>query len=136
MKRILAIIAMVFLFTGCVNLFPKYTTYENIDYDTFMKKIENKESFVLLVWQTGCEYCEMFEPTLNKVIKEHEVKIYGINLRELEQEQGQIVTNKTLTKGTPALVYFKDGKNELKLNGRQSEEKVINFLKRINYIKE
>ena len=31
-------------------------------------KISNKESFVLLLWQTGCGHCETFEPIL-KVTK-------------------------------------------------------------------
>lgn len=132
MKKIITILVMVFLFTGCANLFPKYTTYENIDYETFMEKINNKETFVILVWKTGCEYCEAFDPILEEVIKEKEVKIYGIDMSKLNEEEWPIVTNKTLTKGTPTLVYFEKGVRVNKLNGKQPKENVIRFLEKTN----
>ena len=136
MKKVVIVIAMIFLLTGCVKLFPKYSTYENINYDSFMDKINNKENFLLLVWQTGCSHCEDFEPTIEEIIKEYDIKVYGLNLHELEGDEPDIVANKTLTHSTPTLVYFKDGKNESKIIGAQPKGSVINFLKKVKVIKE
>lgn len=136
MKKVASVLIMIFLLTGCVKLFPKYSTYENINYDSFMNKINSKENFVLLVWQTGCVHCEDFKPTLEEIIKEYDLKVYGINLRDLTSEQNSVVSNKTLTHATPTLVYFKEGKNESKIVGAQSKESVVNFLEKGKVIKE
>lgn len=138
MKKLLTVLMVVFLCTGCTNIFNtnKYTTYENINYSTFIEKINAKEDFVLLVWQTGCSHCEDFEPRLNEIIKEYGLKIYGLNLSELKSDEYAVIQNKTLSHATPTLVYFEDGKNNSKIIGAQSKENVINFLKKNKIIKE
>ena len=134
-KIVIAILSlmMLFILTGCGS---KNTTYQNISYDEYTQKVENNETFLLFLWQTGCSHCEAFEPTLNKVIKANNLEVYGLNLAEVTEEQYEVVKNKTFMTGTPTLVYFKDGKNESKLIGEQSESELNSFLKKIGYIKE
>ena len=51
-------IGLLFL-TGCSN---NLNTVKEIDFVTLQSKIDNKESFILVVIQTGCSHCEEFSP--------------------------------------------------------------------------
>lgn len=121
---------------GLISFKKKYTTYIDIDYTELMEKIDNKEDFILFIYQTGCSHCESFEPKLNEVIKKYNLEIYAINLKNLDDIQYEKVKNRTFVSGTPTTVYFKDGKKEDKITGDKSLEKLMSFLKKAGYIKE
>lgn len=121
---------------GLISFKKKYTTYIDIDYTELMEKIDNKEDFILFIYQTGCSHCESFEPKLNEVIKKYNLEIYAINLKDLDDIQYEKVKNRTFVSGTPTTVYFKDGKKEDKITGDKSLEKLMSFLKKAGYIKE
>lgn len=137
MKKIFIMLILVLGLTGCNLNTPKYTEPSSINYNEFMTKIENEETFTLLMWQTGCSHCETFEPTLNNVIKKYNVKMYSINLADLSEIEYAKVKNKTFILGTPTTVYIKEGKVQpTKLVGDKSEEQVISFLQKYDIIKE
>ena len=77
MKKVLLVLLVMLSLVGCSK--GTYTEPVEIKYDEFQSKIDNKESFVLFMWQTGCSHCEAFEPTLKEVIKEKDILIYSIN---------------------------------------------------------
>ena len=93
-------------------------------------------ALMLFIWQTGCSHCESFEPKLNNIISYYNMDIYGLNLRELTEEEYAMVKNKTFVTGTPALVYFSEGAYDTKLVGDKEEEDVLDFLVEIGYLKE
>ena len=149
MKKILIVLLSLFAIVGCGNkVYDKYQvtkvakndtrikTYTNITYDEYTKKIEEKESFVILLWQTGCSHCEAFEPKLNKIISYFNLNIYGLNLAELSEEEYAKVKNKTFISGTPTMVYIKEGRNSQKLVGDKDESEILEFLTKIGYLKE
>lgn len=149
MKKILIVLLSLFAITGCGNkVYDKYQatkvakndtrikTYTNITYDEYTKKIEEKESFVILLWQTGCSHCEAFEPKLNKIISYFNLNVYGLNLAELSEEEYAKVKNKTFISGTPTMVYIKEGRNSQKLVGDKDESEILEFLTKIGYLKE
>lgn len=139
MKKIIIILAVLFCFTGCINSNKsnKYTKTVEIDFEKYSEMISNKESFVLLMWQTGCSHCESFEPKLIDVIKKYDIKIYSINLANLSEVEYAKVKNKTFINGTPTTIYIKKGTTQAnKLIGDKTEENIIQFLKSIKYIKE
>lgn len=136
MKKIFIIILLILGLTGCTNSGSKYTEPSLIKYDEFMTKIENKETFTLLMWQTGCSHCESFEPRLNNVIKKYDIQMYSINLAELSETEYAKVKNKTFISGTPTTVYIKEGKLQpTRLVGDKSEEQIIEFFKNYDIIK-
>ena len=45
---------------------------KEIKYTSVMEKVENKESFVLLLSQTTCSHCMEFKPKLAEVAKKYE----------------------------------------------------------------
>lgn len=149
MKKIILMLTSLFLITGCGNnsVFKNYevvnkssekhTTTIELTYDEYETKIKNKDSFVLLMWQTGCSHCISFEPTLNKIISYYNLEIYSINLANIIDDEYSKIENKTYITGTPTTVVFKDGVTQTKkLIGDRDTETVLEFLARYNYLKE
>lgn len=149
MKKIILMLTSLFLITGCGNnsVFKNYevvnkssekhTTTIELTYDEYETKIKNKDSFVLLMWQTGCSHCISFEPTLNKIISYYNLEIYSINLANITDDEYSKIENKTYITGTPTTVVFKDGVTQTKkLIGDRDTETVLEFLVRYNYLKE
>ena len=149
MKKIILMLTSLFLITGCGNnsVFKNYevvnkssekhTTTIELTYDEYETKIKNKDSFVLLMWQTGCSHCISFEPTLNKIISYYNLEIYSINLKNVSDYEYSKIENKTYITGTPTTVVFKDGVTQTKkLIGDRDTETVLEFLARYNYLKE
>jgi len=139
MKKVIVILTILLCITGCglSSDKDKYTKTIDISYEKYLKKIENKDEFVLLLWQTGCSHCETFEPKLEEVIREYNVKIYSINLANLTNVEYAKIKNKTFINGTPTTVYIKNGVTDVnKIIGDKDEDSIVKFLKNINYIKE
>ena len=147
MKKILMILTCLLLFTGCSKGYKGYVvnkeysekgvkSYNNIKYDEYKKKIDNKDTFLLFVWQEGCSHCEAFKPTFDKVIKNMGLKVYGIDLKSLSEEQYAVFKNKTFVTGTPSLVLIEKGTYIEKFVGDKTEEELLNFLEEYKVIKE
>lgn len=153
MKKIMILLLSVVLITGCTSkeksIFENYKISDNakvnenikesilLTYDEYENKIKNKDSFVLLLWQTGCGHCQTFEPILNSVIDYYNLEIYSINVATLTDDQYSKLKNKTFVSGTPTTVVFKDGITQSKkLVGSKDEQTVIDFLVRYGYLEE
>ena len=133
MKKLLITILLVLL-VGCSK--GTYSEPVEINYSDFESKVSSKESFVLFMWQEGCSHCEAFKPTLNEVVKKYDVLIYSINLSELEDKEYLKIENKTFIKGTPTMVYIKEGiVQSNKLVGNKKQDEVAEFLKKYDVIK-
>lgn len=106
-----------------------------LTFTEYNEKIENKDTFVLFLWQTGCSHCEKFEPVLKRVVNKNELEIYTINLAKLGDSEYSKIQNKTFIKGTPATVYIKDGVTQsTKLVGNKPETQIIDFFKEYKII--
>ena len=149
MKKIILMLTSLLLITGCGNnnvlkkyevvnkSSEKHTTTIELTYEEYETKIKNKDSFVLLMWQTGCSHCISFEPTLNKIISYYNLEIYSINLKNVTDDEYSKIENKTFISGTPTTVVFKDGVTQTKkLIGDKDTESVLEFLSKYNYLRE
>lgn len=154
MKKILMILVIMFCLSGCeASLYSKYKvttdavndnikneasvkTYKELTYNQYTKKITDKDTFIILLYQTGCTHCEDFEPKLNKVISAYNLNIYALNLANISEKEYAIVKNKTFIDGTPTTVYIKEGKYDSKLIGNKDEQTIIDFLIEIGYLEE
>ena len=136
MKKILvSLIIGLFFITGCFTSTSKYSKPIELTYKKYSEKLENNESFAMLIWRTGCTHCEEFEPKLNKVIKDYDLEIYSINTENLNESEYAKLENKTFVTGTPTLVIFEKGKYKTKLIGDKEENEVIDFLRQNKYIR-
>jgi thiol-disulfide isomerase/thioredoxin len=148
MKKLIPIIIIsVLLLTGCTS--EKYiltsqgnttgNTYEEpieLSYDEYKEKIDNNDSFIVLLYQTGCSHCESFEPKLNEIVKTYNLEIYALNLADLSEKEYAVVKNKTFVSGTPTTVFIKEGKYENKLVGDKDEKYIFEFLISCGYLEE
>lgn len=108
-KKIIASLLFVlcFFIVGC----GKTTNYLNdISYKEFNKKINNKDSFVLEIVQTGCHNCTEFTPKFKSVLEDNKVVAYSLNLTDLSQEDATKFLEDYNVDGTPTVIFFKDGK--------------------------
>ena len=127
-KYVLITILAIFL-TGCSNS----NVVTEINYSKLEDLINNKESFILEVIQTGCSHCEEFSPRFKAVLKTNEKEAYSINLYNMtEKELKKFNKLTTSVSGTPTVLYFEDGKETShKINGSVPNEKIEDFLEKI-----
>ena len=120
---------LAIILTGCSNS----NVITDIDYSKLEEMIDNKESFILEVVQTGCSHCEEFSPRLRAVLKTNDKDAYSLNLYNMTDEERKKFNELTTSvSGTPTVLYFKDGKETPhKINGAVSNEKIKEFLEKI-----
>lgn len=134
-KRVLIVFLLFFSFliTGCENNYLK-----SIDYNNFKEKVENKESFIVEVVQTGCSACKDFTPRYRKVINKYKVTSYQLNYSDLKEEEKKEFDEQFSIHSTPTILFITNGEEKSVLTrivGSVSEEKIINKLKTNAYIK-
>lgn len=129
---LIILIGILFL-SGCSS---NVNTIKEIDFDTLQNKLNNKDTFILEIIQTGCSHCEEFSPVLRKVLGDYNITGYSINLSNLTAEEKEKLYSITDVSGTPTVCFFKDGNEEVmhKIVGATSSKEVYNKLKEANYI--
>ena len=112
MKKILLTIFLLVLITGCTKekftLEDKYynnSSFEEITKDELKELEDNKESFLIMVYTTGCFSCMDFEKVLTEFTQEYNIQIFNININAIDDTK---LSNKI--KYTPTLVIYKEGK--------------------------
>ena len=133
MKKIMAIILIVIstiMITGCSN----NNTVTEINFKDLEEKINNKDSFILEVIQTGCSHCEEFSPRFRAVLKTnnleaYSINIYNLNIYNLSDEERKEFNDLVTISGTPTVIFFDKGKEKNKISGAVSNEKLEEELK-------
>lgn len=102
------------------------------------KKIQNKESFVLVYTQTTCSHCHEYKPVLKRTLAKNKLYAYEIVLDKLAKEDKTKINDIANVSGTPTTIFIKDGQEintSSRLVGIQTEEKLTNKFKYLGYIK-
>lgn len=110
-----------------------------IEYDEIIEKIENEESFVLLISQTTCTHCISYKPKLEEVAKEYKIDIYYIDVDLLSEENYDKLDSYVnfSNSGTPITLFLKNGEETTvanRINGDASKEKIEKKLKSNGFI--
>lgn len=112
---------------------------QEISYNTFFKKMQKKDDFVLIVSKTNCQYCEMYLPKMKTIVKDYKLKVYYVEVDKFTAGESDSFSEYIDYYGsTPTTVFIKDGKEESKLNrinGNVKSDKIIEKLKKAGYIK-
>ena len=110
---------------------------KQLKYEAVMEKLENKETFVLLLSQTTCSHCAEFKPKLAKVAKKYEAEIYYIEVNLINEEQKKKFKEYINYSSTPTTVFIRNGEEATSANrisGNVSEEKIVDKLKSNGFI--
>ena len=109
-----------------------------LTYEELKEKIDKKESFVLVYTQTTCAHCHEYKPILTKTLANIDFYAYEIVLDKLKKEDRPKMNDIANVSGTPTTIFIKDGQeinSSSRLIGIQSEDKIIQKLKYLGYIK-
>lgn len=111
MKKVLCLL-LVILLVGCskekFSLEDKYYNngnFQEIENDKLKALENNSESFLVMVYTTGCFSCMDFEKVLTEYTNENNLTVFRININDIEDTK---IENKV--KYTPSLVIYKKGK--------------------------
>ena len=143
MKKTYAFICLFILLVTFVVGCEKKQEVEylkDISYEELYKKIENKETFILEVVQTGCGNCTSFTPKFTEVLEEYKITAYSLNLTNIEKDENRekFLDDYDVT-GTPTVIFFKDGEETStmkRLTGDRDKETIIKKLKLNDYIED
>ncbi len=113
-----------------------YDRLEILSVNDFHIKQELKETFILVITQTGCGHCTTYKPILNKVLEEYDLKVYEINISNLTYDDRDFLNKLVKYSGTPTTFFYEDGEENLGLRivGSASEEKITSRLEEAGYI--
>lgn len=84
-----------------------------------LEKLKNKETFILVRTQDGCNHCEEYKPILNRVLIENDINAYELNstnLRKEEKEIQQEIDKLFNISGTPTTIFINDGEEQITIN--------------------
>lgn len=139
MKKIWFAVILLFI-TGCNTI----NSYQKISLNTFKNKVNNKDSFVLILGSATCGYCESYKYTVDEIIKENQINVYYIDIYNLSEKQvDEIVALTNFGEGyqlsTPTTLFFKDGVEDdqsgyNRIIGNKDKEFVENKLRINGYI--
>lgn len=111
------------MITGCKanQESSKPGTIKEINIDKMVEKIEDEDTFVVMITQSNCEYCKDFHELLDNWLPTHNLTIYEVILDHEENA----TPNDNLArlrpyfpnfKYTPSVYYVKDGEFVSDLN--------------------
>ncbi len=133
-KYLLLICIVVLLTTACGN---KLETYSEINYIKYLEKLENDETFPLVIGSASCSACAMFKGTMESFIEEYQVEVFYIDISKLNEEEYNSLKTDTSFDGTPTTVFIESGEMTSfynRIDGTATLSQVKDYFKNNNYI--
>lgn len=111
-----------------------------ITFSELKEKINNKETFILLISQEQCSHCAEYKPILKKVLAKHDVYAYELKLDKPKLSKKETAELKDIanTSGTPTTIFIENGEEtntSTRLVGTKTSSEIENRLKALGYIK-
>ena len=141
---IILIILLILLFVSLGVLYIRKKEEENtlvyeINMQQLEEKINNKDTFILVMTQTGCVHCQSYLPTIKKVSREYGVTFYVLNRAKLSKEEYNRLKDIANISGTPVTIFIVDGEEKTALNrltGSIEKSRLVEKLISEGYINE
>lgn len=136
MKKILfcCLIFLTFIIGGCST---KLSDYTQVSYEQLAKKIENRETFPLVIGSSECSACANYEITMSGFIEDYQVEIFMIDLSKLSDDEYNELKTATSFTGTPTTVFYKEGVLTSyfnRIDGSESRSVVETYFRNNGYI--
>ena len=138
---IIPIIIIIISFILINNITNKDNNNDLIElkYTQILEKMNNKESFVLVVSRTTCSHCIDYKPKLKEITNLYDIDIYYIDYdKESNKNQEKFFNDFDLDGSTPITIFIKKGKQTNlfdRIEGDVDKKRVIKKLKELKYIK-
>lgn len=109
-----------------------------INYEKLAEKVENKDSFILVVSQSTCAHCATYKPKVKEVAKNYNIDVYNIDFDyESEKIKNKFLKEFNLTGATPVTLFIENGKEKSifnRLEGDVSSTKIIDKFEKMGFI--
>lgn len=118
----------------------KDKTLVELTYKELEKKLDNGDTFILVITQTRCSHCAQYKPVLKEVLYEYGITAYEIDQEKLTDKELGKLKNVANISGTPTTVFIVDGE-EINTSSRlkgavTNKHTIIKRLKAQGYITE
>lgn len=128
---------ILILFLVIDNIIGKKFLVE-IKYEQLAQKIDNGDTFVLVISQTTCSHCADYKPKIAEVAKKYKLEMYYIEVNLLDEDERNEFKKHFNYSGTPQTIFVIDGYEKTaanRINGDASTDKIISKLKSNGFIK-
>ncbi len=141
-NKVLYIIIAIVVLIGIFLVYKFAFSSENshiipITVNELESKINNKDSFILVITQTGCSHCEQYLPELEYTLEEVNLEAYDLNITGISDDEQKKLAKHVNFNGTPTTVFYTNGEEKTTLNriiGFASKAKIKERLKSLGYI--
>lgn len=135
-KKLFMLLLVMLMASGCTK--KNTETFQIIEGSNVLTKIENKETFILLIGNEDCYSCDMLKEDIEEEAEKNGLVIYEVNSAKVETK---VLDQISIAIGTydtwPTLFYVVDG--EIPLNNKYEytldPEGWKTWLKNMNLIK-
>lgn len=117
----------------------EYPYIHELTFNELESKLNNQDSFVLIITQTGCSHCEAYLPIVQNVSNKYKVDFYVLNRTNISDEERTKLKNIANISGTPTTLFYTSGEEKSALNrlvGQATEYRLVEKLTSEGYIHE
>lgn len=138
MKKIIVLISSLFIIFGILyysinNLINSdVVLYENISTESLKEMINEKQTFILYLYQKNCMSCKQVKPIINEYIRKSNKSIFAIDINY--DENKNYILQDLNVQGTPTLIFYNQGKETSRFNSIFTEKEFSEKLEEFNYI--
>jgi len=115
----------------------KDKTLISISFNELQKKIEKKDTFILVLTQKQCSHCAEYKPVLKEVLYEYDLKAYELDQKTLTKTEKAKLKDIASITGTPTTVFISEGSEiatATRKHGAASKGTIISRFKAMGYI--
>ena len=115
----------------------KDKTLISISFNELQKKIEKKDTFILVLTQKQCSHCAEYKPVLKEVLYEYDLKAYELDQKTLTKTEKAKLKDIASITGTPTTVFISEGSEiatATRIHGAASKGTIISRFKAMGYI--
>lgn len=133
---------MVMLLVVCLMVFctacgSRLKTYTVISYDDYVEKMNDDETFPLVIGSAECSACGMYKVTMETFIENNQVEVFLIDLSKLSDEERIKLYSQINYDGTPTTVFIEKGDLTSyynRIDGAVNLSTIEDYFRRNNYI--
>ena len=117
----------------------EYPYIHELTFNELESKLNNQDSFVLIITQTGCSHCEAYLPVVQNVSNKYKVDFYVLNRTNISDEERTKLKNIANISGTPTTLFYTSGEEKsalTRLVGQATEYRLVEKLTSEGYIHE
>lgn len=108
-----------------------------LSYSEYQEKIDNKETFVVIIERTSCSHCQNFMPVAEEFASSNNVPMYYIDTDEMEEDDwNKLATSNTFFKknndswGTPTTIALYGSDALSYIEGETTSDKLLDMYKK------